>query len=154
MQIDPLYNPSIDARLIGLLGSASRISRCSQRQIAASAGINKDALARSLRGERRLGAAEVLQVLAVAGLPSRGSLLLALVADEDQLDLWLGSEAVEFLDTLLASLPSALAIELGDNLPELRSKWGIAAARMIAKRIAEHIAEAARRDDALGAALG
>jgi hypothetical protein len=67
---------------------------------------------------------------------------------------WLGSEAAEFLDTLLASLPSALAIELGDNLPELRSKWGIAAARMIAKRIAEHIAEAARRDDALGAALG
>jgi hypothetical protein len=64
----------------------------------------------------------------------------------------LGSEAAEFLDTLLASLPSALAIELGDNLPELRSKWGIAAARMIAKRIAEHIAEAARRDDALGAA--
>ena len=154
MQIDPLYNPSIDARLIGLLGSATRISRHSHRQIAASAGINKDALARSLRGERRLGAAEVLQVLAVAGLPSRGALLLALVADEDQLDLWLGSEAVEFLDTLLASLPSALAIELGDNLPELRSKWGIAAARMIAKRIAEHIAEAARRDDALGAALG
>lgn len=154
MQIDPLYNPSIDARLIGLLGSATRVSRRSQRQIAASAGINKDALARSLRGERRLGAAEVLQVLAVAGLPSRGALLLALVADEDQLDRWLGSEAAEFLDTLLASLPSALAIELGDNLPELRSKWGIAAARMIAKRIAEHIAEAARRDDALGAALG
>lgn len=154
MQIDPLYNPSIDARLIGLIGSATRVSRWSQRQIAASAGINKDALARSLRGERRLGAAEVLQVLAVAGLPSRGALLLALVADEDQLDRWLGSEAAEFLDTLLASLPSALAIELGDNLPELRSKWGIAAARMIAKRIAEHIAEAARRDDALGAALG
>ncbi len=154
MQIDPLYNPSIDARLIGLIGSATRVSRRSQRQIAASAGINKDALARSLRGERRLGAAEVLQVLAVAGLPSRGALLLALVADEDQLDRWLGSEAAEFLDTLLASLPSALAIELGDNLPELRSKWGIAAARMIAKRIAEHIAEAARRDDALGAALG
>jgi hypothetical protein len=154
MQIDPIYNPSIDARLIGLLGSATRVSRRSQRQIAASAGINKDALARSLRGERRLGAAEVLQVLAVAGLPSRGALLLALVADEDQLDRWLGSEAAEFLDTLLASLPSALAIELGDNLPELRSKWGIAAARMIAKRIAEHIAEAARRDDALGAALG
>jgi hypothetical protein len=153
MQIDPLYNPSIDARLIGLIGSATRVSRRSQRQIAASAGINKDALARSLRGERRLGAAEVLQVLAVAGLPSRGALLLALVADEDQLDRWLGSEAAEFLDTLLASLPSALAIELGDNLPELRSKWGIAAARMIAKRIAEHIAEAARRDDALGAAL-
>jgi hypothetical protein len=147
MQTDPLYNPSIDARLIGLLGSATRVSRRSQRQIAASAGINKDALARSLRGERRLGAAEVLQVLAVAGLPSRGALLLALVADEDQLDRWLGSEAAEFLDTLLASLPSALAIELGDNLPELRSKWGIAAARMIAKRIAEHIAEAARRDD-------
>jgi hypothetical protein len=154
MQTDPLYNPSIDARLIGLLSSATRVSRRSQRQIAASAGINKDALARSLRGERRLGAAEVLQVLAVAGLPSRGALLLALVADEDQLDRWLGSEAAEFLDTLLASLPSALAIELGDNLPELRSKWGIAAARMIAKRIAEHIAEAARRDDALGAALG
>jgi hypothetical protein len=154
MQTDSLYNPSIDARLIGLLGSATRVSRRSQRQIAASAGINKDALARSLRGERRLGAAEVLQVLAVAGLPSRGALLLALVADEDQLDRWLGSEAAEFLDTLLASLPSALAIELGDNLPELRSKWGIAAARMIAKRIAEHIAEAARRDDALGAALG
>ena len=152
MQIDPLYTANVDARLIGLLGSATRISKHSQRQIAASAGINKDALARSLRGERRLGAAEVLQVLAVAGLPSRGALLLALVADEDQLDRWLGSEAAEFLDTLLASLPSALAIELGDNLPELRSKWGIAAARMIAKRIAEHIADAARRDDALGAA--
>jgi hypothetical protein len=39
-----------------------------------------------------------------------------------------------------------------ESTRRLRSKWGIAAARIIAKRIAEHIAEAARRDDALGAA--
>jgi hypothetical protein len=87
-----------------------------------------------------------LSLVAVAGLPPVTCLTLALTIDTDELDAWLSTGAVAFLDTLMASVPSAIAVELGDNLGELKSKWGIGAARMVGKRLAEHVAENEARD--------
>jgi antitoxin HigA-1 len=149
MHAQMLDPATIHPRLIALVETALSVSGCSQRQLAAHAGINKDTLARSMKGERPFAVGEVLALLVAARLPPTGALLLALVADHEDFDRWLSSGAVSFLDTLLVSIPGALAVELGDNLADLKSKWGIGSARLVAKRLAEHVAEAEHRDAAL-----
>lgn len=149
MHAQTLDPATIHPRLVSLVETALSVSGCSQRQLAVAAGVNKDTLARAMKGERPFAVGEVLALVGAARLPPLGALLLALVADREDFDRWLSSGAISFLDTLLVSMPGALAVELGDNLPDLKSKWGIGSARLVAKRLAEHVAEAEHRDAAL-----
>jgi lambda repressor-like predicted transcriptional regulator len=146
MQHISLTPEQVQARLNGLVALAQSLSGLSVRQLALKAGINKDTLSRCLKDNRPYEVSTLLSLVAAAGLPPVTCLTLALTLDPDDLDGWLSSGAVAFLDTLMASVPGAVAVELGDNLAELKSKWGIGAARLVGKRLADHVAENEARD--------
>ena len=146
MQHTSLTPEQVQARLNGLVGLARSLSGLSLRQLALKAGVNKDTLSRCLKGNRPYEVSTILPLVAVAGLPPVTCLMLALTIETDELDAWLSTGAVGFLDTLMASVPGAVAVELGNNLGELKSKWGIGAARLVGKRLADHVAENEARD--------
>jgi transcriptional regulator with XRE-family HTH domain len=136
----------VQPRLTALVGLAQLLSGLSLRQLAMKAGINKDTLSRCLKGDRPYEVSTILSLMAAAGLPPVTCLTLALTAEQDDVETWISSGAIAFLDTLMASIPGAVAVELGEGLGELKSKWGIGAARMVGKRLAEHVAENNARD--------
>lgn len=154
MQHISLTPEQVQARLNGLVGLAQSLSGLSVRQLALKAGVNKDTLSRCLKDHRPYEVSTILSLVAVAGLPPVTCLTLALTIDTDELDVWLSTGAVAFLDTLMASVPGAVAVELSDDLGELKSKWGIGAARLVGKRLADHVAENKARDANLAVSSG
>jgi antitoxin HigA-1 len=139
-----------DARTRGILDEAVRASGRSKREIARQSGLHKDALLRALTGQRPLTAQEAMNILDAAGLHGRAAYLLAIIGHKDLGLEWGASDISLFFDALLAELPKALAETLGEDIGEVKPRWGAGTARMIAKTLAEHVAELARRESAFG----
>jgi hypothetical protein len=138
--------------LARVLTEAVNSSGRPRRDIARACGLHKNSFLRTLRGTRDVTAGEAIRILDASGAPPRATLVLALAGSEELALSWMHSQAGRFLEELLARLPSALASELGDNLTEVKPRWATGTAKLVARLLADHVAEAARRDAAIGEA--
>jgi antitoxin HigA-1 len=141
------------AALLHVLCGAVRSCGRSRREIARAAGLNKDTMQRVLCGSREITLSEALRILAAAGAPPEPTLLLALFAGQDTALEWQDSEAIAFLGEMFRRLPAAIEGQLGEKISELRPRWGAGAAALVARLLAHHIDELARRDQAFGEAI-
>lgn len=139
-----------DDRMRVVLEEAIRASGRSKREIARASGLHKDALLRALSGQRPVTAQEAMNIFDAAGLHGRAAYMLAIVGQTDLGLEWGANDVSLFFDALLAELPRALADTLGDDIHEIKPRWGAGTARMIAKTLAEHVAELTRRESAFG----
>ena len=91
-----------------------------------------------------------MNIFDAAGLHGRVAFILAVIGQNDLSIEWGGSDMSLFFDALLTELPRALAETLGEDIVEVKPRWGAGTAKMIAKSLAEHVAELSRRDAAFG----
>ena len=139
-----------DARLRAVLEEAIKGSGRSKREVAQASGLHKDALLRALTGQRPVTAQEAMNILDAAGLHGRAAFMLAIMGHHDLGLEWGTSDVSLFFDALIAEFPRALSETLGEDIAEIKPRWGAGTAKMIAKSLAEHVAELSRRDAAFG----
>ncbi|MGB3723199.1 MAG: helix-turn-helix transcriptional regulator [Pacificimonas sp.] len=150
MNIRGEHGAQLEAAYGGIINGALLRSRMSQRRLSQKTGITKDTLSRMMSEKRRVQTGEAVQLLEALGAPARGIVVLSLFDQHALIEDWTATEAAEFLETLIETLPAALEAELGDDLDMIRSRWGKPTAHLIAKRISKHIAEAARHEEMMG----
>lgn len=138
--------PVLNAIVAELIAGA----RLPQRMLMARTGLSKDQLSRTLRGTRPIEVGGALTILLAAELPARGAMTLALYNRPDLAVEWSRSGLAAFLETLIESLPDALASEVGDATERINPRWGQLAARFVAQRLAHHIRELVEREERLG----
>lgn len=134
------------AQLLTAAVEASGRARC---DVAADARLHKDALRRVLQGERSATLGEALRILEASRVAPRAHLLLFLVCGEDQAIDWLQSDLAEFFEEFSAEFPRALHRSLGDNVGDVKSRWAKGTANRVARMLADHINELARKDQFL-----
>ncbi|RIV80152.1 hypothetical protein D2V17_20085 [Aurantiacibacter xanthus] len=135
------------ARLLTAAVDASGRAKC---EVAADARLHKDALRRVLQAERSATLGEALRILEASRATPRAHLLLFLVCGEDQAIDWLQSDLAEFFEEFSAEFPQALQRSLGDNVGDVKSRWAKGTANRVARMLADHINELARKDQFLG----
>lgn len=94
--------------------------------------------------------------LAAAGYyqPSpHAHLLFYLAADQEKASRWLQTDLALFFEKLVRYLPDVLETHLGEHLHDVKPHWANGTAKRIARLLAQHIEELARRDDLLGTAF-
>lgn len=133
-------------QLARILTEAVNGSGKARRDIARASGLHKDAFLRALRGTRGVTPDEALQILDATGVPSKGVLILALTGSEDLALRWMHQDMAIFFEQLISRLPEALNSALGDNLSEVKPRWASGTAKLVARLLADHVAEAASRD--------
>ena len=138
--------------LARVLTEAVNSSGRPRRDIARDCNLHKNSFLRALRGTRDVTADEAIRILDASGAPPKATLVLTLTGGEDLALSWMHSQAGQFFEELLVRLPSALMSELGDNLIEVKPRWANGTAKLVARLLADHVAEAARRDAAIGEA--
>jgi len=138
------------ARLLTAAVDASGRAKC---DVAADARLHKDALRRVLQGERSATLGEALRILEASLAAPRAHMLLFLVCGEDQAIDWLQSELAEFFEEFSAEFPQSLQRSLGDSVGEVKSRWAKGTANRVARMLADHINELARKDPLLGTFL-
>lgn len=132
--------------LAAFLGHAVQESGKSRRTIAAEASINKDALRRILAGTRPATLPEALAILDASGYAPRTSLMLALAGYSQRTVDWQNSAVLEFLETFISELPSALDQALGERLLDVRPRWAKGAAHRTAGLLSDHLLQLERQD--------
>ena len=138
---------NFDQTLVGILTEAIAHSNLSKREVARKSGVHKDALLSILNAKRPASVQEAMSIFDATGMEPRTAIVLALIG-EDELNLqWAATEMHPFLAGLISALPRAL---LGEDIVEVKERWGAGTARMIAKALAGHIAELTRRETAFG----
>ncbi len=137
-------------RIARLLERAVSDSGKSQSEIARLAGIKRDTLHRSMSGRRLVPLVEVVRILDAAGLSGVQTLLFMLLTGEDFALTRSGTAAAEFLCELFRRAPTEILEQLGENAEELRPRWAHGTAKLLARTLAQHIADLNRRGDAIG----
>ena len=61
-----------------------------------------------------------------------------------------GTSAARFLGELLRLAPAEIVAELGDGFDDLKPRWALGTAKMLARALSQHVAELNRRGDAIG----
>lgn len=136
--------------LANLLNTAVALSGRNRCEIAREADIHKDALRRTLAGNRSPSVGEVLRILTSSGMAPHAHLVLFLVADGDQATRWLQTDIAQFYEDLVSELPSALERVLGNQIHDVKPRWAKGTAHRIARMLAEHLDELERKDILLG----
>lgn len=142
--------PNLDVRITRLLARAVEESGKSISEIARLAFLKRDTVRRSLSGERSVTFSEVEAILAAAGLAGEQTLLFMLVAGDEFALARSGSTLAEFLGELFRRVPVEICDQLGEDVNELRPRWAGGTATLLARTLAQHVAELARRGDAIG----
>lgn len=135
------------ARLLAAAVGASGRARC---DVAADAGLHKDALRRVLQGNRAATLGEALRILEASHAAPRAHLLLFLVCGSDQAIDWLQSDLADFFEEFSAEFPIALQRSLGDQVDYVKPRWAKGAANRVARLLSDHIIELERKDEFLG----
>ena len=136
--------------LARMLTAAVDTSGRARYDIAADAGLHKDALRRILQAERSATLGEALRVLDASRAAPRAHLLLFLVCGEAQAIDWLQSDLADFFEEFSAEFPLALQRSLGDQVGDVKPRWAKGAANRVARLLADHIIELERKDEFLG----
>lgn len=142
--------PDLHARTARLLECAVAECGRSQSEIARRAGLKRDTLRRSLSGARAVTLPEVLAILDAAKLPGEQTLLFMLLAGEEFALERSGTSAAEFLVEFLRRVPLEVVEHLGDEFNELRPRWALGTAKMLARTLSQHVADLNRRGEAIG----
>lgn len=100
-EITPLAEPQVGADLAALLLAAVKISGRTRCDIARNAKIHRDALRRTLSGDRSASLGEALRILAATGTPPHAHLLLFLSSGGDHATAWLQSDLALFYEDLV-----------------------------------------------------
>ncbi len=132
--------------LARLLHAAVELSGRNRCEIAREAEIHKDALRRTLTGERSPSIGEALRILASAGMAPHAHMLLFLSAGSDHTTRWLQTEIARFFEEFVCELPAALERVLGNQILEVRPRWAKGTALRLARLLAEHIDELERKN--------
>lgn len=136
--------------LAHLLHTAVELSGRNRCEIAREADLHKDALRRTLAGERSPSVGEALRILASSGMAPHAHLLLFLGAGGDQATRWLQTDIARFFEELVGELPSALERVLGNQVHDVKPRWAKGTAHRVARLLADHIDELERKDALLG----
>lgn len=139
----------LSARVARLLERAVQESGKSHSEIARLAGVKRDSLRRSLIGERPVSLDEALMILEASDLAGEETLLLLMLAGEDFALAQSGSGPARFLGELFRRAPVEIVEQLGDNIDELRPRWATGTAKLLARTLAQHIADLNRRGDSI-----
>lgn len=140
----------LEIRIVRLLARAVDQSGKPIAEIARLAGLKRDTVRRSLAGDRNATLSEAVMILDAAGLAGEQALFLMLVAGDEFALAWASSTLAEFLETLFRRVPREICDQLGDNVNELRPRWAGGTAALLARTLAQHVGELARRGDAIG----
>ena len=143
----------IKAGVSKLLNEAALTSGRSQLRIARDAEIDRGTMRRILAGKREATLSEALRILYGAGASPHAHLLLYLAADQEKASRWLQTDLALFFEKLVCHLPDVLETHLGEHLHDVKPHWAGGTAKRIARLLAQHIEELARRDDLLGTAF-
>jgi DNA-binding phage protein len=136
--------------LAQLLHTAVTLSGRNRCHIARDADIHKDALRRTLSGQRSPSVGEALRILASSGMAPHAHMLLFLGAGGDQATRWLQTDIASFFEELICELPTALERILGNQVHDIKPRWAKGTAHRIARLLADHIDELERKDVLLG----
>ena len=136
--------------LAHLLHTAVELSGRNRCEIAREADLHKDALRRTLAGERSPSVGEALRILASSGMAPHAHMLLFLGAGGDQATRWLQTDIARFFEELVGELPSALERVLGNQVHDVKPRWAKGTAHRVARLLADHIDELERKDALLG----
>ena len=129
-----------------LLHTAVELSGRNRFEIAREAAMHKDALRRTLSGERSTSVGEALRILASSGMAPHGQLLLFLGAGGDHATRWLQTDIARFFEELVCELPAALERVLGNQVHDVKPRWAKGTAHRVARLLAAHIDELERKD--------
>ena len=140
----------LPVRVAGLLERAVEASGKSYSEIARVAGIKRDSLRRSLRGARPVTLDEVVKILEASDLAGEETLLLLLLAGEHFALARSGTGPAQFLGELFKHAPFEIVEQLGEDIDQLRPRWAHGTAKLLARTLAQHIADLNRRGDAIG----
>ena len=140
----------LEIRIVRLLAQAVEQSGKPIAEIARVAGMKRDTVRRSLAGDRNATLSEAVMILDAAGLTGEQALFLMLVAGDEFSLAWAGGTLAEFLENLFRRVPGEICDQLGDNVHELRPRWAAGTAALLVRTLAQHVAELARRGDAIG----
>lgn len=143
----------IKAGISMLLNQAASTSGRSQVRIARKAEIDRGTMRRILAGKREATVSEVLRILYGTGASPHAHLLLYLAADQGRASSWLQTDLALFFEELVRHLPSALETQLGDHLHDVKPHWAGGTAKRVARLLAEHMEDLARKDTLLGDGL-
>lgn len=132
--------------LARMLHAAVELSGRNRCDIAREAEIHKDALRRTLSGERSPSLGEALRILASAGMAPHAHMLLFLAAGSDHTTRWLQTEIARFLEEFVCELPTALERILGNQILEVKPRWAKGTALRLARLLSDHIDELERRN--------
>ncbi|WP_298166616.1 hypothetical protein [Novosphingobium sp.] len=140
--------------LAQLLQTAVEQSGRNRCEIARDADLHKDALRRTLLGERSPSLGEALRILAASGMSPHAPMLLFLGAGSDQATRWLQTDIAHFFEELVSELPSSLERVLGNQVHDVKPRWAKGTAHRVARLLADHLDELARKDALLADAGG
>jgi len=146
MQHNVTPSPSTNACVARTLAFAIDGAGKPRHQIAREAGIHRETLTRVMRGERPIGIDEAERILEICGAFPRATMVLAMMGEEDLAREWMRSEAGEFLEEFLRSLPSQLDRTLGRKIADVRPRWANGTSQLVARMLAKHIDDFASRD--------
>lgn len=119
-------------------------------EIARTAGLKRDTVRRSLSGDRNASLAEAAAILDATGLPGEQALFLMLIVGNEFALAHSGTTLGEFLELLFRSAPNEICDQLDQDVNELRPRWAGGTAALLARTLAQHVGELARRGDAIG----
>ena len=140
----------IKAGISTLLNQAASTSGRSQVRIASEAEIDRGTMRRILAGKREVTVSEALRILYGTGASPHAHLLLYLAADQGRASSWLQTDLALFFEELVRHLPDALETHLGDHLHDVKPHWANGTAKRVARLLAGHMEDLARKDALLG----
>lgn len=145
-----LADHPLDIRITRLLAQAVEQSGKPIAEIARAAGLKRDTVRRSLSGDRNASLAEAVAILDATGLPGEQALFLMLIVGNEFALAHSGTTLGEFLELLFRSAPNEICDQLDQDVNELRPRWAGGTAALLARTLAQHVGELARRGDAIG----
>lgn len=141
---------SLEIRITRLLAQAVEQSGKPVAEIARTAGLKRDTVRRSLSGDRNASLAEAAAILDATGLPGEQALFLMLIVGDEFALAHSGTTLGEFLELLFRRAPNEICDQLDQDVNELRPRWAGGTAALLARTLAQHVGELARRGDAIG----
>lgn len=86
------------------------------------------------------------RILVASAARPRTTIALFALADTEIALRWFDADIGAFLEQFLEELPDALERVLGNQLPEVRPRWGEGTARRMAHLLSEHVDDLERKD--------
>lgn len=136
-------------RVARLLERAAAASGKSISEVARQSGMKRDSLRRSLSGERPVTFGEALAILTAADHPGEETLLLLLLVGEAFALERRGTPPALFLGELFRRAPVEIIEQLGDDIDELRPRWAVGTAKLLARTLHQHISDLNSRSDSI-----